>query len=269
MPDGGFITDFRDDPFAGRLLMLVYGRQKIGKTSLLLKLVEPWQGKPSKEGPIVYLISADRGTKRIHLDGDKYKGRIAIAYPGELREYRRSVAEVHERVEKMLKKKQPKDIWVAIDTVTHMQILLLTEARTIEVKAQEAKKRKSRDPENAYVRDALTRVDYNVNLGHMAEITNAILRLKANILFIALEKEARDANDRSFTVPALSGQSKEKILGDADIVARMSISPKDADSRVFLLAPGQGWDAGDRTGRLDEMEPADLQSVYDKVFRTK
>jgi hypothetical protein len=85
MPDGGFITDFRDDPFAGRLLMLVYGRQKIGKTSLLLKLVEPWQGKPSKEGPIVYLISADRGTKRIHLDGDKYKGRIAIAYPGELR----------------------------------------------------------------------------------------------------------------------------------------------------------------------------------------
>jgi len=246
---------------------LVYGQSKIGKTTLLLDLVDPFIGKPVKEGPICYLVSADRGTKRIHLEGTKYEKRIAIAYPLTLHEYRTVVAELEVRIKKVAKVKSSRDIWVILDTVTHMQDQLLTECRMVDVKNYAPKRAKQKKPEDdVYARDATTQVDWNINLTLMCELTNSLLKLPANVLMIALEKEGRDSAGRTTYSPALSGQSREKIIGDADVCARMVPHPKDPEKRVFMLRPGKGWVAGDRTNRLNAIEPARLSHLQKKIF---
>lgn len=245
--------------------MLIYGKPKIGKTSLLLRLVQPWEGVLVKDGgPIVFLISADKGTKQIQLDPQKYQGRIKIAYPDTLSDWRRTAAEVFERVSNARKIKAAKDIWVCIDTVGHMQNMLLAEARTIE--ARDARQKKGTKPEDAYLREMTTRVDYGINLCHMGELSNSFLRTPANIVMLAVEREKADANGRKEHSVSLSGQSHDKIIGDADVFARMVL---DNDKRMFLLRAGSNYDAGDRTGRLDNKEPADLAHVYEKIFGNK
>lgn len=247
---------------------MVYGQSKIGKTTLVLNLVEPYLGKSTKEGPVCYLISADRGTKKIHLAGDRYEGRIAIAYPNTLAEWRETVKELGVRINKVAKFKSAKDIWIVLDTVTHMQNQLLTESRAIDVKSFSPKRNKGNrgKADDVFVRDATTQVDWNINLTHMGELTNSLLKLPANVLTIALEKEGRDSAGRATYGPALSGQSREKIVGDADIVARMMVHPKDGDKRVLLVGTGNGSVAGDRTGKLKRLIPARLSYLQEKIF---
>jgi hypothetical protein len=198
------------------------------------------------------------------MEGDKYKGRISIVYLDSLALWRIAIAELQGKMAGLMKRKSMRDIWIMVDTVTNMQTQLLTEARSIEINRQGTSRKQSRKPEDQYYRDATCQVDYNINLTQMAELTNSLLKLPANILMIAHEKETQDNNQRKLYIPAMSGQSREKVIGDADIVARMVVESD--DSRVFLLRPGKGFDAGDRTGRLDPSEPADLAVIQNKIF---
>lgn len=257
---GMFQTDLSADPFVRRLVWLIYGVPKVGKTSLILDMIE-------KTKDIAYVISADKGTKRAGMDPQKYKGRLAIAYPGSLREYRDSINEMESRIKAVTQKVSPERVWAVIDTINAMQIQLLAEGRKLSVTSAKSGRGRIEDADE-YVRDAVTQVDYNVNLGLMAELTNAVMRLPCNVVFIALEKQ-EDRDGSKTAIPALSGQSKEKVTGDADVIARMTIVD---GKRKLCIQPGAGWYAGDRTGIYQAEEEPDLHALAmrwrDKVANT-
>ena len=254
-----FITNHEQDPHRGRLTYLIYGWWKTGKTSLLLRMLKEHSDQ------VVYLLSADKGDKQVSLTPRAFPT-LAIARPTTLGEWRADVKEVADRVDRLIsqKKRKAHNIWVAVDTISHCQVQLLAESRKLAVSvARSGKGRIESDDE--YVRDALTQVDYNVNLGHMAEITNALGRLPCNVVYIALERREKSdegANPKGFATPSLSGQALDKIAGDADVVARLVAD--DAGKRTLHIAPGSMWTAGDRTGRLSATEPADIWALHQK-----
>lgn len=251
---GSFISDLSHDPFGGRIVYLIYGAWKIGKTDLLLRMLKAH----ADEG--VILISADKGDTKVRLDSAPYQGRLLIARPTSLHEYRVATAEATKLVAKS--KRPAGALWCVLDTVTAMQNQLLAEARKLSVSS--AKSGKGRIEEgDEYLRDMTTQVDYNVNLGHMAEITNALMRLPCNIVFLALERKDGPQDGPKTANPSLSGQSRDKVAGDADVIARMV--KEDGGERKLLVAPGSGWNAGDRTGKLAAEEPADLWAMHQKI----
>ena len=260
---GKFTTDIGNDEYLNRLVFLIYSKPKVGKTTLLTKLLL------EHEKTAVFLISADKGTKKIQLEAEKYKGRLAISYPDKLKDFRESIAQLTVSVPKTVEKRGAENVWIFLDTLTAMQAKLMTEARTMDTRENKDKKFKKDEPAKAeadeiYIRDLVTRADFNINLTHMVEITNAILRFPCNIVFTALEKQGEDVNKNPYYMPAISGQSKEKIVGDAEVIARLVRGS--GENRSLICHSGEGWDAGDRTGRLDHTEPADLLAIRKKIF---
>ena len=254
---GSFISDLSHDPFGGRIVYLIFGKPKLGKTSLLLRMLKEHQDQTA------LLISADKGDTQVRLDPGSYQGRLAISRPTTLREWRVCIHEATTRIENAVKKRPPGTVWCVLDTTTHMQVQLLTESRKLSVMTAKSGKGRIEDGDE-YTRDLITQVDYNVNLGHMAEITNSLMRLPCNLVFFALERTDTDAFERKTSVPSLSGQSRDKVMGDADVIARLV--KDDGEARRLLVAPGSGWTAGDRTGRLAAEEPADLWAMHQKIL---
>lgn len=240
------------DNFTRRLIMLVYGRPKVGKTTLLYKLAEG--------GAYVYLISTDRGTLAGNL---KPTERIQVTYPGTGKSYlhdlRESILEVRERASVLSSRVGPEKVWIAVDTVTHMQSQLLVEARTVNIKNPASNANR-----DEFVRDIMTQVDWGINLTMMAEISEAIRAVPCNVCYIALEKQERDRTDKPIAIPAMSGQSAERYKGDADIIVRMTLD--NDGNRVLLCTPEHGYEAGGRTDRLSAIEAPDLEKIRAKVL---
>lgn len=240
------------DNFTRRLIVLVYGRPKIGKTTLLYKLAEG--------GSYVYMLSTDRGTLAGSL---KPPERIQVTYPGTGKSYlhdlRESILEVRERATVLSARIGPEKVWLAVDTLTHMQSQLMVEARTVNIKNPASNA--NRDD---FVRDITTQVDWGINLTMMAEIAEAMRAVPCNICYTALEKHERDRTDHSVSVPAMSGQSAERYKGDADIIVRMTLN--DQGKRILQCTPDTGYEAGGRTDRLSAVEPPDLEALRKKVL---
>lgn len=257
----GFV-DIGSDPMEGRLVWFIYGRPKTGKTSMFMHLVER---HPDQR---VFILSADKGTQRIRANAGPYKGKIAIAYPMHLKEWRTTVRQLREKVIALRQKKAATDVWIVIDTVNMMQAQLLTESRKIAAQKQgkggklivpegqdpnAAKNDSTRVVDDAaYARDIQTQLDWGINLALMTELTNEILALPVNVVFIALEKTEKDEFERNIAVPALSGQTNGKILGDADIIARLRVER--GERKLYCTSRDGECYAGDRTDKLDEVE---------------
>jgi hypothetical protein len=258
-----FITDPTNDPYLGRHIYMIYGVPGTGKTSAILNLIEQ---HPDQK---VYYLSVDKGLTKLRDMNPagfeaKYKGKMAWAYINGLRDMREALIELRDvKIKNLMTKVSSDNIWCVIDTVSHLQSQLLAEARKLDVSKGNKKGGKIQD-DDEYVRDLLTQVDYNVNLGHMVEITNAMLALPCNVVFLALEKNDTDRYDRKIAVPALSGQSREKICGDTDVIARMVI---ENGERKFFVQPGDGFYAKDRLGKLDPVEPPDFWALHQKITK--
>lgn len=236
-----------------RIRMLLYGVPKIGKTRCVLSLAE--------RGEVVYLVSADRGYVDYVRHKDKYKT-CAVYAPDGLRGLRKDFDEIRKRVEKVLQKRPADHVWVVLDTATHMQQNLLVEARKVELSTNQGSKSQGKVTDE-FVRDATTRVDYLVNLGHMAEMADYLLNMPCNVVIIALEREEKDDHNKISRRPQLGGQSLDRFAGDADVIARMCI---EKGVRTFHCKPLGAEMAGDRFDVLDQIELADLAAIRDKVF---
>lgn len=161
-------------------------------------------------------------------------------------------------IERLVKKGIPRwRIWVVVDTVTHLQNRLMTEARQINVKNPDA-----RDVRRDYVRDATTEVDFNINLTHMSEVANFLSPLPCNVIVNALSREEFVERKKTGRVlPAITGQSATRFNGDADAILYLNRNEK-----------GERWiecneeTGGDRSGRLSAREPADLWSIMRKMI---
>lgn len=233
-----------------KLKILLFGRPKVGKTWTVLKLAE--------SGDYVLLISTDQGCAKVYQHPEKYKT-AKVAEVSGLFEIREALLEVRELVHKGIKKDIPaKRMWVVVDTITHLQSKVLTEGRSISARFATAKDRKHLPDD--YVRDMLTQIDWGINLALMSEVADSLVTLPCNLIYIALEK--MENRGPSIPVPVISGQSRERFLGDADIILRMVESEK--GKREFKVSSSDG--SGDRFDVLNTTEPADLHYIQKKVF---
>lgn len=242
---GIFSREFRLEK--RRLSIMLFGSPKIGKTRVLLDLV--------KRGNYVALITTDHGTLEVYRNPTLYKGRLVVAEVYNLTDMRRALEEGKTIVRKLIKNGvPPSKIWACIDTVTHLQIMLLTEARRMSLKNPDTD-----EDRDDYVRDITTQADWGINLGLMSECANMLNSYPCNIVNIALEKEDRTTHRPG---PSMSGQSRDRFVGDADVILRMVYEA--GQGRKFYTSVLDG--AGDRSGVLDEIEEPNLITIRDKIF---
>lgn len=245
-----FTKKFNADPLRNRVYLLVHSDPKVGKTHMVLDLVR-------KHGDFVVLFSFDEGTFEVRQNPDAFEGKLAIAKPTSLKQLREDMEEGEKIVERLVHKGIPRwKIWTVIDTATHMQQRLMVEARQINVKNPQS------GSSREFVRDAVTEVDFNVNLAHMTEVANWLATLRCNVIINALSREEQvNRNKTGRVVPAISGQSGLRFAGDADAILYLD---KDKDEERFLsCALDEG---GDRSGFLEKREPADLTHVMRKML---
>lgn len=245
-----FERDF-SNPSSARLLVLIFGRPKVGKTTTILKLAE--------QGQYIVLLSYDRGARQaVTRNFKKYEGRIAMAEIHGIKEIRKSFSEAVAIVKKLMSSGvEAGKIWVVVDTLTHMQIQLLQEARKINQKDPTSKDLTDED----FIRDFTTQIDWGINLTLMGEQSDALMSLPCNVVYIALEKTEKPKGQPEKSVPAISGQSLQKFTGDADLILHMV---SDDNTRYFETDYRGG--GGDRFGVLNSQEPADLTAIYNKIF---
>lgn len=248
----GFTKRFGDDPLGKRIYALVYGDPKIGKTHMVLDLVR-------KHGDYVVLFSLDKGTIAVRQDPETFKGKLAIAYPSGLREMRSDMVEATTVISKLAKAVPRSKIWVVVDTATHLQMKLLAEARKINVLNPD-----SRDPRSEYVRDAVVEADWNVNLAHMNEVADFLVDAKCNVVVTAHAKqESVDRKKTGRMVPALSGQSYSRFVGDADAILHLT---QNKEGKRYLEAMTGDGLGGDRTGNLSRIEEPDLKVLQERMI---
>lgn len=255
-----FTKNFGSDPLGERIYVLVHGDPKVGKTHMVLDLVR-------EHGDYVILFSLDKGTMAVRQDARRakaegrksvFQGKLMIAYPDRLREVRKDMQEAERSISKLARAGVDRSkIWVVLDTVTHLQSKLLAEARRINVQNPSAK-----DDRPKYVRDAVVETDWGINLTHMAEVADFLVNVKANVVVLALSKKEKiEREETGRDIPALSGQSLSRFMGDADTVAQLRIDKK--GNRFLALQSSESL-GGDRSGMLSDREPADLKHIQRK-----
>lgn len=246
-----FTNDF-SSPGQGTLNILLFGRPKLGKTRAALDLVR-------HEGHYLILISCDKGARvHLHREPKVFGGKVALSEPRGLVEIRKAVHEGAMKVRQLIKKGvEPGQIWIVVDTLTHMQFQFLQEARKIDQKDPTHEDRRDED----FARDFTTQVDWGINLTLMGEQADMLNTLPCNKIYIALEKTEKPKGQSEKPAPALSGQSMHRFTGDADAILHMV---QDNDERYFETDYAGG--GGDRYGLLEGREPSDLLGIYNKIF---
>ena len=239
----GFITDFGSPEFAvPKVYLHLYGSPKVGKTRTVLKLVEDHRD-------FMVMISTDNGLFWVRQEPHLFEKRLAVASPTNLKELRADLESGVMRVKQLLRKKvNPSRIWFVIDNLTHLQQRLLVEARKVKLKGAGA------EIADEMIREVATEFDWNVNLGHMSEVASVLETVPCNVITIALEKEERD--ERRATgkiISAISGQSYNRFVGDADAVLHLDVDEKD---NRFLSVHG------DRSNKLpSKLAETDLKLI--------
>jgi hypothetical protein len=247
-----FTSNFSDTREA-TINVLMFGLPKIGKTHAALDIIR------NDPEAFMMLLSFDRGSRPLlHREPEIFDGRVALAEPRGLVEIRQAIRETGMKVRKLIKEGvQPSKIWIVVDTLTHLQYQFLQEARKINQKDPTHENRRDED----FARDFTTQIDWGINLTLMGEQADDINTLPANKLYIALEKTDKPKGQPERSVPAVSGQSKERFTGDADVILHLI---QDSGERCFVTEFTSG--GGDRYSRLSPKEPADLIHIHNKIF---
>lgn len=246
-----FTRNFAEDPLRGRVYLLLHSEPKVGKTRAVLNLIR-------EHGNYVVMLSFDSGTLEVRQSPTVFQGKLALATPKNLQEVRKDIEETDLMIEKLYRKGVHRSkIWVCVDTVTALQHKLMIEARKVNVKNPEATDRR-----REFVRDAVTEIDYNINLVHMGEVADWLAGLACNVVVNALSREETvERKKTGRVVPAISGQSGLRFNGDADAI--LYLNRDDSGKRWFEIDSETG---GDRSGMLDAKEPADLLRIQRKML---
>jgi hypothetical protein len=248
------MSNFEDQPLAERVYLHVFGPAKIGKTRLILDLVE-------KHRDVVIMLSTDGGWKmRVAQNRSGFSKRFYVGDAMTLTDIREALKVMRMKANNGVRQLSPRRVWFAFDTITHAQTHLLQEARKINVKHPTAK-----DHRDEFVRDVTVEVDWGVNLGHMGEIANALVGMPCNVIAVSLEKEQSVNRQKTGAmVPAISGQSFTRFMGDADAILR--VVPGESKHERMLIPYVDGSLTGDRSGLLDDVEEPDLAMIRDKML---
>lgn len=107
--------------------------------------------------------------------------------------------------------------------------------------------------------------------GRYAETITAFIKycrdMNKNIFFTALEKSTQDEVGRRFSLPELQGAIASKCPAFFDFVFNLRVFKKEeTEVRALLTRAKETFICKDRSGKLDEYEQPNLQSIIDKVF---
>lgn len=90
-----------------------------------------------------------------------------------------------------------------------------------------------------------------------------------NVVFTALPAVEKDQDNRRYTGVSMVGNISNKIAGYFDEVFYLNVAEdkENGGSKRYLITGGQeNLICKDRSGRLNKFEPADLGSVFGKIF---
>lgn len=276
-----WVSDFTQDPYKDKFVVGMYGAPGIGKTTAILDL--------ALGGQVVILISCDGGTGRVRVNPGAYKGRLNVCYvspdpgvaPGDLafsfkKELEEAVREVvNVKVPGLIQKGVAASrIWVAIDTVTHVQQRLLNEVREMAIENPDYKDNWSKKTTrfDRKVLEQLTELDYNINGSMMTAISEFWNRLPCNLVLTMMVKQ----DDKTKRVqPAIQGASYQKLVGDCDVLLHIGTGQ---EGRVAHTAASGKWEAKDRFSVLEGSESFEQMSsgadapallkIRNKIFGT-
>jgi hypothetical protein len=245
-----FTNTFDSTP---RLYLLIYGQGKIGKTRAVLDAVET-------HGHYMVMLSTDKGLIYVSQNPEPFNKKLAVAEPRTLEQMRKALKLGEKKVSNLIKQGVPEHkIWFVIDNATHLQQRLMNEARKVFIGSGRGNVQKS----NEYEREMTTDMDYQVNLGHMTEIADVLDSIPCNVVVIALEKDEYDKKRETTgrKLPQIGGQPAVRFIGDADAVLHLR---RDKKGVAYFQIHDSGA-GGDRSGKLDKTEPADVVYVVNKM----
>ena len=95
--------------------------------------------------------------------------------------------------------------------------------------------------------------------------------MKKNVFYTCLEKSDKDETGRRYQVPSLVGSIRDEIGAYFDFVFALRVFETDEGEKKRALQTDtrDGYGAKDRSGKLNEYEPADLGLIINKVFNNQ
>jgi len=232
------------------LSMLLYGGYRVGKTELVLKLLDGDE--------ILYYFSVDKGIRTLQFRPDEQRARVLVSTETTYNNLLDDVNDVNNRVlQHTGVKNDGWRRWIVVDTLTHMQSNFLAEGRKVQLSGSGGPRIKTEKQ-----RDYVVQTDWGINQAWMTEIMQTLIRIPCNVIFIALED--RDKNS-GLPGPMLQGATLGRSCGACDIIARL-VRDGDSDRRLLQTSRGQGIEGGVRGWELGDVEPADLALIRDKFL---
>ena len=112
----------------------------------------------------------------------------------------------------------------------------------------------------------MTQPLFGAALTNYETINNTLLRLKANVLFIAHEKANKDdLTGRISYLPLIDGQMKDKIGKDFEEVYAMIKTVKGNEAKYEMLTLGDGMRTCRTSRTLDARVEPDFCKIYGKA----
>lgn len=237
-------TDTRSMKKDSRVVALVYGPPKIGKTTLAKTL-------PGKQ----LIINFENGLLSLQDESiDVYD--CTVDKNGNImsRDLRfEKLVHLFTNVLSTAEMKK-KYSWLVIDSITEVGQCLV-----------EAMKKKH--PNSS---DALKM------WGEYSEkITDLIKQMRDykpyNVLFLALEATDKDEQSRRFTGVDLNGKISQRIpaLVDEIFHYRVFVNDEGQEKRFLVTSEHERAVAGDRSGKLDKFETPNMKSIVEKISKPK
>lgn len=144
--------------------------------------------------------------------------------------------------------------WVAIDSLTEVQKLLMDE-----IMASQTDK------------DIPAMRDWQMCIEELRRMIRFFRDLPINFIATALPKDDKDEQYGTITrKPLLPGKLADEACGYVDLVLYVLTKDEEGETkRAFLTQPSERYYAKDRSGKLEHFEKPDLGFIYKKIFGQK
>ena len=217
------------------LKILVFAESSRGKTSLAKTVTNPKK---------ILVISAESGLLSLAGSGIDYiditideKTKLPLDAPARINKLK----EVYD----FLARGSDYE-WVMIDSLTEISQVMVT----------------------ALQKEFPDRKDSLVLWGENAKRMRAIIKNfrdlpKYHVVMTALVDVDKDENNKRYTVPDVAGGLKRELQAFFDEVFYLHVDEN--GNRNFVTYATPGMNCKDRSGKLDKMEPANLESILKKI----